>query len=235
MTGVLLQVRLGSTRLPGKALLRLAGRPVVEHAMLALGRLPVGVHAIVTDGSSAEILRPSARRCGFALFAGPEENVLERYVLAIRYFGLDEVIRATGDNPLVSWELARMAVALRRRSAADYAAFDGPPLGTGVEVVSANALERAHRSTTDEYDREHATPFLYRHPDEFEIVRVEAPPAYRLPDARVTLDTEEDYRRLEELYAALYDGSPVPVLALVNHLRSNTASRRSAHACSARS
>lgn len=218
MTGVLLQVRLESTRLPNKALLELAGRSVIEHAMLALKRLPVSHHILVTDAHSAPLLSRRASRCGFELFVGPEENVLERYVLAARRYGTDEIIRATGDNPLVSPELARLAVAARRREEADYLGFDGPPLGTGVEVVRREALERALRETSDRYDTEHVTPYLYRHPDRFVARRMPAPPVYCLPQARVTLDTADDYDALTTIMESVYDGTPVPTIRLVRWL-----------------
>ncbi|MFW5688724.1 MAG: cytidylyltransferase domain-containing protein [Spirochaetota bacterium] len=218
MTGVLLQARLSSTRMPNKALLELGGRTVVEQAMRSLSRVPAHAHVLVTDEESSLLLAPRAHACGWEHFAGSRENVLDRFVSASRRFGLTEIVRATGDNPLVSWELARMAVAARRRLAADYLGFDGPPLGTGVEVVLADALERAHRESYDPYDREHVTPYLYRNPGRFACSRVAAPPAYRLPAARVSLDTAEDYAALCELFGELYEGDPIPVLRLIRHL-----------------
>ncbi len=234
MTGVFVQVRLGSSRLPQKALLELAGRPMIEHAMRSLARLPASVHALVTDSGSAARLEEPASRCGFRVFAGPEDDVLERYVLASRRFGVDEIVRATGDNPLVSWELARMAVAARRRHGADFLAYDGPPLGTGVEVVRAAALEVALAESRDRYDAEHVSPFLYRHPERFRCVRLTAPAAYRYEKGRVTIDTQEDFERIAGLMRELYDGSPVPVIRLVRRLRSAAQPRESGHVCAPR-
>lgn len=218
MTGVFLQVRLDSSRLPNKALLELGGKSVIEHAMYALKRVPVAIHAIVTDASSRELLEPRATKCGFETFVGPRDDVLERYVLAARYFGVQTVVRATGDNPLVSWELAGLAIREFRRQQADYFGFDGPPLGTGVEVVRTSALERAVRESSRTYDREHVTSFLYRNPEIFRAVRVQAPPVSRYPQAQVTLDTPEDYNRLCEIFATIYDGTPVSLFRLVNYL-----------------
>jgi spore coat polysaccharide biosynthesis protein SpsF len=219
VTGVFLQVRLDSTRLPNKALLELGGKTVIEHAMLSLRRVPASVHAIVTDRASRELLEPRASKCGFVTFVGPQEDVLERYVLAARAFAVEHVVRATGDNPLVSWELARMALREYLQRGADYCGFDGPPLGTGVEIVRAAALERSIRETGSRYDREHVTPFVYRHPHAFTVFRLPAPPAYCLPNARVTLDTAEDYRFLCSVFDALYRGSPVPIFRLTRWLR----------------
>ncbi len=218
MTGVFLQVRLDSSRLPNKALLELGGRSVIEHAMLSLKRLPVSVFAILTDGASRDLLEPRAARCGFQTFVGPEENVLERYVFAARQFGVSTVVRATGDNPLVSWELARQVLVEFRRRDADYCGYDGPPLGTGVEIVGVAALERAVRETRSSYDLEHVTPYIYRHPGLFAAYRIPAPAAYCLPHARVTLDTSEDYQRLCTIFDELYGDAPVSVFRLVRWL-----------------
>ena len=223
MTGVFVQVRLGSVRLPGKALIPIEGRPAIEHVMRSLRRVPASVHALVTDASSEARLASHAARCGFRIFTGPEEHVLERYVLAARCFGVDEIVRATGDNPLVSWELARMAVRRRRRHAADFFAYDKAPLGTGVEVVRSAALERALVESTDPYDAEHVSPYLYRNPDRFCCVRLDAPAAYRCADALVTLDTADDFARIAAIMREIYDGSPVPVIRLVRWLNAERA------------
>lgn len=232
MTGVFLQVRLESSRLPNKALLELGGSSVIEHAMRSLRRVPAARHVLLTDEMSAPHLANRAERTGFSTFVGPEEHVLERFVLAARKYGVSEVIRATGDNPLVSWELARMAVARRRQHEADYVGLDGPPLGTGVEVVTTAALERAFRETSDRYDCEHVTPYLYRNPDRFHCLRLPAPPAYWYPHGRVTLDTATDYREITAIMDAIYDGAPTPVRRLVRFLSARPGATVLPNACS---
>ncbi|MFP4549186.1 MAG: cytidylyltransferase domain-containing protein [Spirochaetales bacterium] len=223
MTGVFLQVRLSSSRLPNKALLSLSGKSVIEHAMDSLRRVPSSVHAVLTDDESAPLLERVASRAGFELFVGSPTNVLERYVAAARRYAVDEVVRATGDNPLVSWELARLAVSRLREHGADYFGFDGPPLGTGVEVCRAEALSAALRETRDPYDFEHVTPYLYRTNTRFVAIREEAPRAYTLPQARVTLDTREDYLSLQSVMEKVYDGGPTSIFRLVEHLRTRSA------------
>jgi len=227
MTGVFLQVRLGSSRLPNKALLELDGKTMIEHAMHSLKRVPATVHAILTDPDSQALLTPRAREWGYDVFVGSREDVLQRYVTAARHYGVDEIVRATGDNPLVSWELARLLVKLFRETEADYAGFDGPPLGTGVEVLRRVALERAIIESSDPYDHEHVAPFLYRNPHRFLCQRVAAPPAYCYPSARVTVDTVQDYQRVREVFRGIAGPRPVPVLRLVRWLKANDATRAS--------
>ncbi|MFP4179870.1 MAG: cytidylyltransferase domain-containing protein [Spirochaetaceae bacterium] len=215
MTGVFLQVRLDSSRLPGKALLPLEGDTVVGHAMRALRNVHAQVYLLLTDSESAGELRPHAEKAGFEVFAGAKDDVLLRYTDAARLYGVDRIIRATGDNPLVSAECADRICVLHRQAGADYSGFRGLPLGTGVECVEAEALFEAEKAAVSSYDREHVCPYLYRHPERFSIHTPQAPGQYRFPEARVTLDTEEDYIRLKELFKSLYNGSPVPIDRLV--------------------
>ncbi len=216
-SAVFLQVRLASTRLPGKALLPLANKPVIAHAMNALASLPVVVRAVLTDESSAEQLRPIAASCGYDLFCGDPDDVLERYCAAARYYSVDTIVRATGDNPLVSAAVAREAMQLQGVTDADYAGITGTPYGTGVEIVRAEALLHLQQFSRDPYHREHVTPGIYQNPDRYSVITRPAAAAVRVPSMRVTLDTLEDYHYIAELFEALYRGEPLELPELVTY------------------
>jgi len=221
--GVFLQVRLDSTRLPQKALLPLSGKPVVELAMEALKKVPADVYALVTDRDSYQELSGYADAVGFETFLGPKEDVLQRYSDAINFFQVDTVIRATGDNPLVSGECGAQLLELynqyqkesRDERRIDYSGFDGLPVGTGVECVRAEALLKASREAESSYDREHVCPYLYTHPDIFKVYRPVAPKECFFPGMRVTLDTYQDYHRLQTIFNTLYSGKPITVKQLI--------------------
>ena len=215
MTGVLMQVRLGSTRLPAKALLPLADRTVVEHAMIALRKVDADLFTLVTDEQSAPGLAPAAVRCGYELFVGDAENVLRRYIDAATRHNVTTIIRATGDNPVVSGSLAAEALRFHREQHADLTRFEGLPIGCGVEVVERSALEQAVAEGTDRYDEEHVTAHLYRHAAGFRVQRIDAPQRFCCPDCRVTLDTENDYQRLQQLFAERYRGEPMEVEEII--------------------
>jgi spore coat polysaccharide biosynthesis protein SpsF len=219
LIAVVLQARLGSTRLPRKVLLPLGGTTLIEQAMIRLSRLQADALVLATDERSAPSLAPAALRRGFELLVGPEEDVLARYCLAVKRFKPDLVIRATGDNPLVSYELASLLVERRVSRPSDYAGFLGMPMGMGVELVAAEALLRAEAEARAAPEREHVCPYLYGHPELFSIDRPEAPAEYLLPDARVTVDTAADYEAILRLYGALYDGKPLPDASILNYLR----------------
>jgi spore coat polysaccharide biosynthesis protein SpsF len=228
---VILQVRLDSTRLPRKALLPLGDATVTHMACRALAGIRADKRVIATEPGSAAELASVAADCGFDLFVGPEEDVLERFCLAAEKAGAGLVIRATGDNPLVSAELAELLLERHLAEDLDYSHFVGPPLGTGVEIVKASALFAARVSAPPMYDRdgrpnpegayarEHVTPYVYRHPDRFRCAHIEAPFAFRFPEARVTVDTESDYRFVVRVFSALYAGKPIRIDALMEWLR----------------
>lgn len=216
MTGVVLQARLGSTRLPRKALLPFGGGTLLDSCLRRLSRVPAEVRVLATEPRSAPELGPPAEALGWAVFVGSEEDVLSRYCGAIRAFGLSRVIRATGDNPFVSPEAAIALLEDPRTSVSDYASYAGLPLGFGVEVVRASALLAAEAEASDPYEREHVCPFLYRRPDRFAVYRPEAPESLQAPEARVTVDTREDYEALLNIAAEC--GFDPPSAALVRRL-----------------
>jgi spore coat polysaccharide biosynthesis protein SpsF len=213
--GIFVQVRLGSTRLPRKALLPLAGSTVIGHVMHALERVPADVRALLTDAASLDALAPEAAARGFLAIAGRAEDVLGRFADAARQLDVQRVVRATGDNPLTCPRLARDILAIHESRGADLSHYLSIPWGTGVEVIEAGALLAAERDATASDEREHLTTFLYRHPDRFRIVEEPAPPEHRMDGARVTVDTPEDFERVCRLYADLYRGEPIAADAVV--------------------
>jgi len=216
---IFLQVRLYSSRLPGKALFPLGDCTVIEHAMRALGSLAVDRRMLLTTEDSLKELTPLAKRAGWDVFTGPIDDVLARYVFASRKLGIARVMRATGDNPLVSAIMANAALALSRESDAAYAAYSGMPLGAGVEVIRVDALEKAFDEARDPYEREHVCPFILRHPDRFHIKISKAPSQYSAPQARITLDTRQDYEFLVNLYDSLYEGDVLDLDRVIPYLR----------------
>ncbi len=219
-TAVFLQARLGSTRLPGKALLELEGKAIITHAMEALGSVETDDHVLLTDHESYSGLKPLAEACGFSIFEGSAEDVLDRFIKAAEKFGPTVIIRATGDNPLVDSKAAAMILASHIDSGADYSGYDDMPLGTGVEVLNLAALQTAAAESDEPYDHEHVSPYLYRNPDRFRINRIRAPEKFCFPGSSVTVDTAADYKKLQSLYSDLYEGRPLSITEIIPWLKS---------------
>jgi spore coat polysaccharide biosynthesis protein SpsF len=207
MTAIVLQARLDSSRLPGKSLLLLDGKPLVFRVMEALNNVPCDIRVLACPEDSFKAFEPLAAAAGFQIHCGPKEDVLERYCQVIRRFNIDRVIRATADNPFVFADAAAAINAEAIEQNADYAGYGGLPLGAGVESVNAAALLEAASKSASEYDHEHVCPYLYNNEGAFKLHRRTAPPQWQGKNIRLTVDTQEDYQRAVKLYAALKNNS----------------------------
>jgi spore coat polysaccharide biosynthesis protein SpsF len=203
MLAIVLQARIDSSRLPGKALLPLGGRPVILRVMEALNRIPAELRVLACPEDSKSAFAELAEEAGFSLFAGPKEDVLDRFCLCLRNFGIRHIIRATGDNPFVFADAAYGIITEGLALGADYAGYGGLPQGAGVESVNAKALLLAGTEAVSQYDREHVCPYLYTHPEKFLLHRPLAPQLWQGPEIRLTIDTQQDYEQAQDLYAAL--------------------------------
>lgn len=209
-TAVIVQARMGSTRLPGKVMEPIEGRPVLAHVLTrcaAIAGSDLVVCAVPDSGESAP-LEAVARDCGARVHRGPETDVLGRYLGAARAVGADVVMRVTSDCPLIDPEICGAVLALRAREDAGYAANNMPrsfPHGLDCEAFTTAALAEADRSTREPYDREHVTPWLRRAPQVARANLASRDPA--LERHRWTLDFPEDLAFVRAVFAALPRGS----------------------------
>lgn len=207
MTAIVLQARLDSSRLPNKSLLPLGGRPLIFRVMEALNRVPADKRILACTDDSVAAFAPLADEAGYELLSGPKDDVLARYCLVIRTYNIHRVIRATGDNPFVFADAASSINAEAMTLNADYAGYSGLPYGAGVESISAEVLLRADKEAVAPYEREHVCPYVYCHPELFYLHRPLAPLCWQGGSARkllrVTVDTEDDYKKAQILYTGL--------------------------------
>ncbi len=218
-TAVFLQVRMGSSRLPGKALLSLGRLTLFEWCLRSLREVRADVHAVLTDSASRSALLPYTDREGWDLYVGDPEDVLDRFTQAAMHYGVQSLLRATGDNPFVSAHLAELNLRALEEGGWDLFAYQMAPLGVGTEAVRADALKLAWESHPDAYEREHVTPFIYHNPELFRVGRPTVPPVYFGPQERVTVDTPEDLKRLQELVDQNGWSPPLDTARLIEALR----------------
>ena len=164
-TVAIVQARMGSSRLPGKVMRSVGGRPMIDLilARLSLARSVDRIVLATSTGVENDPLAAHVRGLDFAVCRGSEDDVLDRYYQAARAHAADVVVRITGDCPFVDPELVDEIVADFHDSGFDYASNVAPPTypdGLDVEVFSFAALERAWREAADKHDREHVTPYL---------------------------------------------------------------------------
>lgn len=206
IVNAVVQARTGSTRLPGKVLRPLGGRPVLDWVVGAAQEAP-GVDRVLvatSTDSGDDPVADRAARLGAAVVRGPEDDVLARFALATREHPCDAVVRLTADCPLLDPELVGLVVAAWRRAPEhDYVATTlvrTLPRGLDVELARVPAL-RELDATAAGYDRVHVTSGLYGDPDRFRCLGLVVSPA--ADDLRVTLDTAEDAELLDGLVEAL--------------------------------
>jgi spore coat polysaccharide biosynthesis protein SpsF len=207
--GILLQARMASTRLPGKALELIDDRPLLEHCLRRL--MSAGVARVVLATTALEedtILCELASRLGIAVYRGSDTDVLGRMAGAAEAFDLDPVVRATGDNPAVDIEAAGRALAALNGLHADYVCEDGLPYGAAVEAVTRDALIRAAREARDPDDREHVTTWVKRRSDLWNLAFPAPPMPLRRPDVRLTVDTPADLAYVRSLFARAGSDEP---------------------------
>lgn len=199
----IVQARMGSTRLPGKAMKMINGVPMIELLLARLARASE-VNEIVLATSEDPRNRPlidHVTGLGYRCWQGSETDVLDRYLLAARGAAADVVVRITGDCPLTDPAVVDEVIRHFKASVADYCSNTNPPTypdGLDVEVCTLMALERARREAETPYDREHVTPYL-KDPSRFRQAQVSSGGDYS--NLRWTVDEEADLAVVEAVFS----------------------------------
>lgn len=208
----IIQARTGSTRLPGKVLLEVAGRPLLQHVIdrVLATRLIHEVIIATTTKQGDNAISTLAKHAGVGVFRGSEDDVLERYYQAAQACGADVIVRVTSDCPLADPQtldqvILRFLEAQRQPLHPDYVSNNlerSFPLGLDAEVFSFLALQRAHKEARTPYEREHVTPYICEGGARFRLLNLRHP--WDLSFHRWTVDTAEDLALVREIYRHLY-------------------------------
>ena len=230
-TAILMQARLGSTRLPCKTLLTLRGLPVIDwliHRSLKaelVDALVVAIPDNPRDTVLAEYLATQQQAGRYdsrvSVFRGSENDVLARMSGAARSVEADTVLRVCADNPLIWGEELDRLIRFFRTTPCDYAYNHVPkdnlyPDGLGAEILSAALLHELDRSVTEAAHREHCLSHITAHPETYTIRTFDpADPALHRPDVKLDMDTPDDFIRLA-LLPIHPDMPPCEVIALAD-------------------
>jgi spore coat polysaccharide biosynthesis protein SpsF len=205
----IIQARMGSSRLPGKTMMEISGKPFLQ---LVIERTKVSklINSIVVATTSGKSDDPIIKLCNklkISYFRGSERDVLDRYYQAALQHNASIIVRITGDDPFKDPEVIDKAIStfLALGENIDYVSNTIKvtyPIGIDVEVFSFNALEKAWKESSDKYDREHVTPYIYNHPELFRLKNIENDKD--LSYLRWTIDYDSDMRFTKEVYSRLY-------------------------------
>lgn len=203
-TLAIVQARMGSQRLPGKTLQEVGGKPMLQLVLERISRAAQldGVVVATTRESPDDPVAKLGAACGAGVYRGSVDDVLDRYYQAARLYGVEWIVRVTGDCPLVSPCLIDEAVTAAVETGADYASNSRPvstfPEGLDVEVISFAALERAWREAVLSSEREHVTPYIWKRPALFRLTQLRC--AETLPRIRLTVDNAADLQFVRAVF-----------------------------------
>jgi spore coat polysaccharide biosynthesis protein SpsF len=225
---IVIQARMGSTRLPGKVLRAIAGEALLSRLCARLEGCS-SVNSMIVATSTASHDQPLADACrdrGVAVFRGAEEDVLSRFVAVAREYELNTLVRVTGDNPLTDPHGIDALVEAYQATAVHLvhnAHRGGYPYGTGAELISVAALVACERRPLTRYEREHVTPHLRNHPEEFSCIKVDAPPELQGTEYFLTIDYPQDLTLLERIYDRFGGRNDIELHKIITFLNDNPA------------
>ncbi|MFT2008782.1 glycosyltransferase family protein [Pontibacter sp. 13R65] len=205
--GAIIQVRLGSERLPQKALLPLpfSGGPTLLEHVVSRAKMSYHLHHIIVATTTAPADDQIAEFCkkkGIVYYRGEEQDVLARFFAAASAYDLSTIVRLTGDNPCVSAEVIDYAIEHHLKTEAAYTRTEGLPLGTNVEAFSYKALQQAHQLAKAPFEREHVTPFMYSAKSNrpIQLINMSDSVPTELKHLRLTIDYPSDYAMISLLF-----------------------------------
>lgn len=203
----IVQARMESTRLPGKVLQNLCGKPVLGHIVSRIenSKLINNIVIATSINSADNQIELFAKNNRIDYFRGSQLNVLERYYKCAVHYKADVIIRFTGDNALIDAEIVDEGIEyFLKHQSLDYLYYrEGLPLGMAVEIFKFSALESAYKNAQSPECLEHVTPYIYKNDKLFKVERAKlVEPDYS--NLRWTLDTIEDFELINCIYQELY-------------------------------
>lgn len=205
MIAAIIQARMTSTRLPGKIMLPINGKPVLD-IMIDRVRISRKLDKIIvatTENESDDVIVDLCKAKNVEYYRGSEDDVLGRFFEAAEKFSVDVIVRLTSDTPLIDACTIDDVIALYEKADSDFVSnfFPFPrtfPDGYNVEVLSYKTLEKAHNEARKPSDREHVTTYITMQPEKFTIKRLDY--TRDVSKYRLNLDYEEDYHLIKAVF-----------------------------------
>jgi spore coat polysaccharide biosynthesis protein SpsF len=221
-TVAIIQARMGSSRLPGKVLLDIAGQPMLVRVVERARRAKT-IHQVIIATTTESIDDPLVDYCvqhDYPVYRGSLHDVLDRYYQAARWSGAETIVRITADCPLIDPDVVDRTIDAFRGAPLSHLQCLNPnlpgryvfcanrlpppwgrtyPIGLDTEVCASQDLETVWREAKEPHQREHVMPYFYDHQERFKILLVHH--EKDLGNLRLTVDTPEDLELLRQIFA----------------------------------
>ena len=197
-----IEVRMTSSRLPGKPMLKVFGKTMIERLVSRLKKVEA-IDCIVlatTTNKSDDVLVDLASKLNIISYRGSEQNVMNRVINAAESVEADVVVEITGDCPIIDPELIEQAISMFKINNVDYLSnghFRSYPDGMDVQVFTIEAIKKSEKMTNSILDQEHVTLHIRNNPNIFKHLHIYAPPELYWPELGLTLDEKKDFDLLK--------------------------------------
>jgi len=224
---ITIEARMRSSRLPGKVLSPILGRPMLARMIERLQRVRRADAIVVatTEHPADEPIAKLAEELGVGCFRGSEDDVLDRVLKAARSADADLIVETTADCPLIDPGVIDQLIATFQSNAVDYCSNvlkPSYPRGLDCQVFPVSVLARVAELTRDPADREHVSLYIYEHPELFRLLTVASGLPKEAGLLRLTVDTPEDLELVRRIYRELYPADPTfglkEILGLIEQL-----------------
>lgn len=233
----IIQARMGSSRLPGKVLMKMGEKSLLEHVVNRLKNVKILISIVIatTDKKEDKRIVEFAARNNINYYRGSEADVLDRFVKAGEQERADVIVRVCADNPFIDPFYTTELIQFFLEKKPDYAGYrlsnGTPSIVTGIglfpEVVSLDALKKAHELSFEPQHFEHVTHFIYTHPESFEIRYLKVDADIEEVKLCLTVDTPLDFEIANKIYNSLCKGDKIITKnEILNFVKNNSNIRR---------
>lgn len=204
-TAAVIQARMGSTRLPGKVMKPIIGKPMIQLMIERVKRAEKLDEIIIATSTNPidDVLEKLAAATGVKCYRGSETDVLDRVLKAAQHFKVDVIVELWGDAPVMDPEVIDRAV--EYYAASDYDCLGTVlkheyPWGIGLLIFTTKILAAVSAVALEPVYREHVSNYIYEHTEKYKIGYLPCPPELRRPELRLAVDEEADYLLIKHIY-----------------------------------
>ena len=208
--GITIEARMSSSRLPGKTMKPLLGRPMLARMVerLKMVKLADVIVVATTNLTDDAPIVDLAKEMGIGYYQGSSEDVLDRVLQAAKKYKIDIIVETCGDCPVIDPGIIEMEIQTFLENDVDYVGchlVKTFPLGLDAKLFTTKTLEEVADITNDPPDRENVSLYIYEHPEKYKLLNIEAKGRQRRTDLRLVVDYKEDFDLIESIYKELYD------------------------------